>query len=169
MKVLLIEGALAGEPFFGKWALPGGFVAPKESLDDAAARELEEETGVTGAFLEQLYTFGVPDRDARRRVITVAYFALVNRSASKVRAGSDAERAEWFDIRELPDLAFDHREILDKAIARLRGKVRYEQSGSICSSRHSCSRTSRAVRGDPRSANGDASDPQPAPVFANLG
>jgi 8-oxo-dGTP diphosphatase len=125
MKVLLIETALAGEPFFGKRALPGGFVAPKESLDDAAARELEEETGVTGAFLEQLYTFGAPDRDARGLVITVAYFALVNRSACRVRAGSDAARAEWFDIRELPELAFDHREILDKAIARLRGKVRY--------------------------------------------
>ena len=129
LRVLLIERADRGQPFHGKWALPGGFVDPKESLDAAAARELEEETGVTGAFLEQLYTFGAPDRDARGRVITVAYFALVNRSACTVRAGSDAARAEWFDIRELPELAFDHQAILDKAIARLRGKVRYEPIG----------------------------------------
>jgi 8-oxo-dGTP diphosphatase len=129
LKVLLIERAVATEPFFGRWALPGGFVDPAESLDAAAARELEEETGVTSAFLEQLYTFGAPDRDPRGRVITVAYFALVNRAECKVRAGSDAARAEWFDIRELPPLAFDHREIVDKAIARLRAKVRYEPIG----------------------------------------
>lgn len=129
LKVLLIERAGEGEPFFGHWALPGGFVDPKESLDDAATRELEEETGVTGAFLEQLYTFGARDRDPRGRVITVAYFALVNRAACKVRAGSDAARAEWFDVRELPALAFDHAAIVEKAVARLRGKVRYELIG----------------------------------------
>src|SRR5438876_4419931 len=111
LRILLIERAVPAEPFHGAWALPGGFVDPKESLDAAAARELEEETGVTGAFLEQLYTFGAPDRDPRGRVITVAYLALVNRADCRVRAGSDAARAEWFDIRDLPVLAFDHKEI----------------------------------------------------------
>jgi 8-oxo-dGTP diphosphatase len=129
LKILLVERAVPTEPFFGHWALPGGFVAPDESLDRAAARELEEETGVTGAYLEQLYTFGAPDRDPRGRVITVAYYALVNRSACTVRAGGDAARAEWFDVRELPPLAFDHKDIVEKAIARLRGKVRYEPVG----------------------------------------
>jgi len=129
LKVLLIERGAKGQPFFGAWALPGGFIKPEESLDSAAARELEEETGVKDAFLEQLYTFGAPERDPRGRVITVAYFALVNRTECKLKAGTDAARARWFDLNALPELAFDHREILAKAHARLQGKVRYEPIG----------------------------------------
>jgi 8-oxo-dGTP diphosphatase len=127
LKVLLIE---RGEkPFLGQWALPGGFVKPTESLDAAAARELEEETGVADAFLEQLYTFGDPKRDPRGRVITVAYMALIDRARCVVRGGSDAARAQWFDLNGLPPLAFDHADIVQKAIVRLRGKISYEPVG----------------------------------------
>src|SRR4051794_25935832 len=94
LKVLLIQRG--APPFAGEWALPGGFVSPVESLDAAALRELKEETGVESAFLEQLYTFGAPDRDPRGRVITVAYYALVNRAGCSLGAGTDAARAAWF-------------------------------------------------------------------------
>jgi len=129
LKVLLIERGVAGQPFHGQWALPGGFVKPEESLDAAVARELQEETGVTGVFAEQLYTFGDPKRDPRGRVITVAYLALIDRGRCKLQAGTDAARAEWFDLDRLPPLAFDHAEILGKALARLRAKVHYEPIG----------------------------------------
>lgn len=127
VKVLLVERLEA--PFKGCWALPGGFVEPKESVDAAAARELEEETGVTGAFLEQLYTQGEPGRDPRGRVISVAYYALVKISDCKVQAGSDAAAAQWFDVGDLPDLAFDHADTVRRAIERLRAKVRYKPIG----------------------------------------
>lgn len=129
VRVLLVERGDPQQPFVGSWALPGGFVNPAESLDDAAKRELSEETGVESAFLEQLYTFGAPARDPRGRVITVAYYAFVNRAECTLRAGSDAARAQWFDIAQLPSLAFDHGEIVAKAVARLRAKVRYEPIG----------------------------------------
>ena len=129
LKVLLIERAAQGQPFFGAWALPGGFVKPEESLEAAAQRELEEETGVTGAFLEQLYTYGDPKRDPRGRVITVAYMALIDRGRCRLEAGTDAARAQWFDVDALPALAFDHGDIVARALARLRSKVRYEPIG----------------------------------------
>jgi 8-oxo-dGTP diphosphatase len=124
LTVLLIQRD--GEPFAGSWALPGGFVKMDESLDEAAFRELEEETGVRDLYLEQLYTYGAPDRDPRERVITVAYLAIVNLFEHPVRAASDARNAAWFALDELPGLAFDHAEILSRAIERLRSKVRYE-------------------------------------------
>lgn len=120
--VLLIQRR--GEPFAGHWAIPGGFVDPGESLDDAAARELREETGVGEVFLEQLYTFGEPGRDPRGRVISVAYYALL-RQAPAISAADDAADARWFPLRALPPLAFDHAAILDYALARVRNKVEY--------------------------------------------
>lgn len=123
LKVLLIgRGA---EPFKGQWALPGGFVQIDESLDDAARRELEEETGVTGVYLEQLYTFGAPERDPRERVITVAYYALIPSDKLRLQAASDAEAVGWFSLKDLPDLAFDHAEIVAMAHQRLIAKLDY--------------------------------------------
>lgn len=127
LKVLLVRRAL--EPFKGKWALPGGFVEMEEDLEQAALRELEEETGVRDVFIEQLFTFGQPGRDPRGRVISVAYFALVNLAQHPVQAASDAEGADWFPTDQLPSLAFDHDRILEVAIARLRAKVRYQPIG----------------------------------------
>ena len=127
LKVLLIERDLP--PFEGKWALPGGFVRVDESVDDAALRELQEETGVKKVFLEQLYTVGDLDRDPRERVVTVAYYALVRLSSHKVKAATDARQALWFGIDDLPKLAFDHNKILKAAHERLRGKVRYQPIG----------------------------------------
>jgi 8-oxo-dGTP diphosphatase len=96
-----------------------------ESLDTAARRELEEETGVTGVYLEQLYTFGQPDRDPRERVITVAYYALVPSERLRLQAASDAEAVGWFSLDELPPLAFDHEQIVDMAYQRLVAKLDY--------------------------------------------
>ena len=127
LKVLLIQRGL--EPFEGKWALPGGFVVVEEALDDAARRELAEETGLRDVFLEQLYTFGRPDRDPRERVVSVAYYALVTLEGRQLHAATDAKNAAWFSVADLPSLAFDHDEILDAAVQRLRGKVRYQPIG----------------------------------------
>jgi 8-oxo-dGTP diphosphatase len=123
LKLLLIQRGNA--PFRGFWSLPGGFVEPDESLDACAARELEEETGVAGVYLEQLYTFGVPDRDPRERVISVAYYALVPADSVRIRAASDASEVGWFDLSELPPLAFDHEEIVALAQSRLKAKLSY--------------------------------------------
>lgn len=117
------------EPFAGKWALPGGFVRERESLDDAARRELVEETGVSDIFLEQLYTFGSPERDPRGRVISVAYYALVKLSSHRIRAATDAREAAWFSISDVPTLAFDHAGIIETAYKRLRGKITYQPIG----------------------------------------
>ena len=127
LKVLLIQRDV--EPFAGKWALPGGFVKVDETLDHAALRELEEETGVTDVYLEQLYTFGDVDRDPRERIVSVAYYALVNLFSHKVSAASDARNALWFAEDDVPGLAFDHARILNMALNRLRAKVRYQPVG----------------------------------------
>ncbi len=127
LKVLLIKRA--NDPFQGKWALPGGFVDMEEDLPTSALRELEEETSVKDVFIEQLYTFGAPNRDPRGRVISVAYFALVNLAEHPVMAADDAAAADWHSIQELPPLAFDHQEIMQIAIDRLRAKVRYQPIG----------------------------------------
>src|ERR1700761_3210111 len=94
LKVLLIERGL--EPFLGKWALPGGFVRVEETVDEAARRELLEETGLGRVYLEQLYTFGAVERDPRERVVSVAYYALVNLADHRVKAATDAREAAWF-------------------------------------------------------------------------
>ena len=119
LKVLLVQRK--NPPYKNHWAIPGGFVEIDEDLELGARRELEEETGVKNVFLEQLYTFGAPKRDPRERVITVAYYSLVN----PVRAGSDALNACWFSVRQLPKLAFDHKKILAMAVERLKGKALY--------------------------------------------
>jgi 8-oxo-dGTP diphosphatase len=127
LKVLLIQRDV--EPFRGRWALPGGFVRMDEGLEEAARRELAEEAGVSDVFLEQLYTFGDVGRDPRGRVVSVAYYALVNMSEHTLRASTDARSAAWFAPADAPALAFDHARILDVALERLRGKVRYQPIG----------------------------------------
>lgn len=127
LRVLLIQRG--GEPYSGQWALPGGFVDMEEDLVSSALRELEEETGVRDLFVEQLFTFGAPDRDPRGRVISVAYYALVNLQNHPPTAASDAAAAEWFSLDELPELAFDHARIVEMAAERLRNKVRYQPIG----------------------------------------
>jgi 8-oxo-dGTP diphosphatase len=127
LNVLLVQRGL--EPFKGKWALPGGFVRVEETLDEAARRELAEEAGLTNVFLEQLYTFGAVNRDPRERVVSVAYYALVKLAAHETKAATDAADARWFPISKVPKLAFDHPSIVATALARLKGKVRYEPIG----------------------------------------
>lgn len=127
LKILLIQRGY--EPFKGSWAIPGGFVNVDESLEKAALRELKEETGVQNVFLEQLYTFGDVHRDPRRRIMTVAYYALVNLRDHTIKAATDASNAAWFSVDDVPRLAFDHARIVDTALRRLRGKVRYEPIG----------------------------------------
>ena len=127
ISVLLVKRKY--EPYKDAWALPGGFVLEKENLEQAVQRELSEETGVKINYLEQLYTFGDLGRDPRGRVVSVAYFGLVKPNAFSLRASTDAEEAEWFDIKKLPKLAFDHKKILKIAIERLQGKITYEPIG----------------------------------------
>jgi 8-oxo-dGTP diphosphatase len=127
LKVMLIQRGIA--PFKNQWALPGGFVQWDESVDAAAVRELQEETGIEQIFLEQLYTFGEINRDPRDRVITVAYYALINIAEYQIRAQTDASNAAWFLVQQVPDLAFDHQQILKVAQQRLKGKLRYQPIG----------------------------------------
>lgn len=127
LKVLLIQRDLP--PFEGEWALPGGFVRVGESVDDSARRELKEETGLKNVFLEQLYTYGDPKRDPREHVVTVAYYALVNLLSHPPKADTDARNAAWFSLEDIPKLAFDHHHILETALVRLRGKLRYQPIG----------------------------------------
>ena len=131
LKVLLIKRK--NWPFEGMWAIPGGFVDMDEPLEDAAARELYEETGVEGVYLEQFYTFGQPDRDPRTRVISVAYLALVDAGQLQPRAADDAADVGWFSVHDpLPvPLAFDHVDILKRALQRLRHKLESTALGSL--------------------------------------
>lgn len=127
LHVLLVQRA--NPPLAGEWVLPGGFVRVGESLEQAARRELREETGLTQLFLVQLYSFGEPDRDPREHVVTIAWYALVNVQDHAVKAATDARAAAWYPAHELPALAFDHQHIVDVALERLRGKVRYRPVG----------------------------------------
>jgi 8-oxo-dGTP diphosphatase len=120
--VLLIERG--NEPFKGQWAFPGGFVNMDETTDVAAARELKEETGLTGLTLEQLHTFSEPDRDPRHRTVSVVYYALLNDNPM-VTGGDDAAIARWFPVKKLPSLAFDHDDIVKMAFQRLYEKIDY--------------------------------------------
>lgn len=128
VSVLLVKRKYA--PYKNSWALPGGFVLEHESLEDAVNRELQEETGIKVNYLEQLYSFGEPERDPRQRIISIAYFALVKNSLfTKLQASTDAEEAAWFSINKLPALAFDHKKILNTAVERIRAKIRYQPIG----------------------------------------
>jgi 8-oxo-dGTP diphosphatase len=127
LKVLLVKRGIP--PFKGQFALPGGFVHEGESLEKAAVRELREETGVADVYLEQLYSFGEPGRDPRERVITIAYYALIAADRSQLAAGTDTTEAAWWPMGKLPALAFDHQEILEYALERLRNKLEYTTVG----------------------------------------
>ncbi len=126
LKVLLVRRDRL--PFRGRWSLPGGFVRTDESVDEAALRELQEETNIGNVYLEQLYTFGDRDRDPRGRVVTVAYYALVNSRSFQVRGKPDAAAA-WSAVKRLPELAFDHGRIVEYALERLRNKINYTTVG----------------------------------------
>ena len=127
LHVLLVKRGIP--PFAGRWAIPGGFVLEDESLEDAALRELREETGVADVYLEQLYSFGDPARDPRGRVVTIAYYALISADRALPVAGTDVAEARWCAVENLPELAFDHRKIIDYAIERLRNKLEYTTVG----------------------------------------
>jgi 8-oxo-dGTP diphosphatase len=122
LQVLLIQRGQ--DPFAGQWALPGGFVEADETLDTAARRELEEETGLKVAYLEQFCAYGNPGRDPRGWTISVAYFALLAQDTAKVaQGGDDAAATSWFPVDRLPPLGFDHAEILAGALQSLRDKL----------------------------------------------
>jgi 8-oxo-dGTP diphosphatase len=124
LHVLLIKRRF--DPFEGLWAIPGGFVRSDETLEQAARRELEEETGLRDVYLEQLYTFGDPQRDPRARVISVAYFALMRADQQLLHDSIEASEVGWFSVKALPQpLAFDHMQIVQFALDRLRAKLEY--------------------------------------------
>jgi 8-oxo-dGTP diphosphatase len=127
LDVLLVRRGIA--PFKGQWALPGGFVRIDETLEDAARRELREETGLRDLYLEQLCAVGTLDRDPRERVVSICYAALVKRSAHAVQAATDAVDARWHTVARVPKLAFDHAEILARALGQLRVNLRREPVG----------------------------------------
>jgi len=128
LKVVLIQQKFGTSQNF--WALPGGLVNENETLLDAVKRELKEETNLTVNYLEQLYTFGDDiKRDSRNRVISVAYFALIDPTGLEIKADTDAENVHWFSIKQIPNLAFDHNQIIGLAFARLKSKLSYQPIG----------------------------------------
>ena len=125
LRVLLVQRGV--EPYKGRWAFPGGFLKMDESAEEGALRELREETGLQGAYIRQFHTFTAPQRDPRERVITIAYYALVR--MQEVKGGDDAADARWFALDEVPQLAFDHDQILRKAEQALRQQIHFEPVG----------------------------------------
>ena len=123
--MLLVERGI--EPYKGRWAFPGGFLRMDEPAETGALRELQEETGLEGAYIKQFHTFSDPWRDPRERVITIAYYALVR--MQEVKGGDDAARAEWFALDDVPSLAFDHDLILRMALKELRKQIHFEPVG----------------------------------------
>ena len=122
LNLLLINRGI--EPYKGSWALPGGFMKIDETAEQGALRELQEETGVKDIYIEQLQAFTAVDRDPRERVMTIAFMAFVRQEKYEVIAGDDA--AQWFPVNSLPQLAFDHNEIITLALDKLRWKMTYE-------------------------------------------
>jgi 8-oxo-dGTP diphosphatase len=129
LQVLLIRRG--GDPFAGRWAIPGGFVEMDETLEAAALRELREETGAAGVPIEQLHTFGDPGRDPRGRVISVSFMTLLDAGRLPVRAGDDAAAVAWHLMQKLPPLAFDHAKVLALALRRLREKTQQTPVGAL--------------------------------------
>ena len=127
LQILLIERN--HPPFQGQWALPGGFVEENETLETAAVRELQEETGLKRVYVEQLGAYSEPNRDPRERVITFAFLALVNKLEHTPKAASDARDAAWHDVDKLPKLAFDHRKIVQDGLDALRTKIHLQPIG----------------------------------------
>jgi 8-oxo-dGTP diphosphatase len=128
-KAWLLLGERKKEPDKGQWAIPGGFIEMDEELEDAVARELKEETGLTGIPLKQLRAFGTVGRDPRGRQITVVFTGIAGKGQAAVRGGDDAAEAKWFPIDRLPDnLAFDHDRVARVAIARLKRRKAYRRS-----------------------------------------
>ena len=125
LRVLLVERGI--EPYIGRWALPGGFLRMDECAEDGALRELQEETGLAGAYIRQFHTFTAVHRDPRERVITIAFYALVR--LQEVKGGDDAADALWFALDEEPQVAFDHDQILRKAEQALRQQIHFEPVG----------------------------------------
>jgi len=123
LKVLMIK--MKKEPFKKKWAVPGGLVGVNESVEDSAKKHLKNKTGVDNVYLEQLYTFGEIDRDPLGRVVSVAYFALIPSSKIDLKTSEDYEGIDWFSVKDLPELAYDHSEIVKMAVERLRAKLEY--------------------------------------------
>jgi len=125
LHVLLVQRGI--EPYKGRWAMPGGFLRMDESAETGALRELQEETGMRGAYIKQFHTFSAPGRDPRERVITIAFYALVR--MQEVKGGDDAADARWFALDDVPSLAFDHDQILRKATQELRRQIHFEPIG----------------------------------------
>lgn len=123
LKLLLVRRRNA--PFQGYWSLPGGVVGENEDIEANANAKLEEGTGVSGLYLEQLCTFGAPDRDPRERVVSIAYYALVPSKRLRLRTDEHSEGVGWFALDELPDLAFDHAQMVETAHQRLAAKLEY--------------------------------------------
>lgn len=125
LKVLLIQRG--AEPYKDFWAFPGGFMNIDETVEQCAARELEEETGLKGVDVKQFYTFSAVNRDKRERILSVAHYALIR--LSNVKGGDDAKVAKWFSLNDIPPLAFDHEEMLQKAKKRLKESIYFEPIG----------------------------------------
>jgi len=123
LKLLLVRRRNA--PFQGYWSLPGGVVGEDEDIEATANAKLEEGTGVSGLYLEQLCTFGAPDRDPRERVVSIAYYALVPSKRLHLRTDEHSEGVGWFALDELPELAFDHAQMVETAHQRLAAKLEY--------------------------------------------
>jgi ADP-ribose pyrophosphatase YjhB (NUDIX family) len=127
LEILLIKRA--GNPYKGKWALPGGFIKKEELVEDAAKRILKVTTGVSDIYLEEVAVFDKIDRFPNWRVFTIGHFALISPEHYKLTAGQDTTEVKWFKVNKLPELFFDHKHIIDVALNKLRSRVRYKPIG----------------------------------------
>lgn len=127
LSVLLLNRNEA--PFKDQWTLPGAFLQMEETFSDTCSRVLQTKLGMDELYLEQLYSFDAPDRDPRGRVISIAHFALVNPHKFRIAAGAMANDVQWFDVRNMPALGFDHTLIFGKALQRLQSKILYYPVG----------------------------------------